>query len=150
MLLSENITCLADLSLSIFHFLWRCLNLLLLILRMKENTSEVAANVGATATTSESAENMELSACWFDWADLHLFSVHFECQSSLSNLAITVTHSVPTLLPDWRRLHCSWPGLSLPGGVGDIQVSSAVGQGLPHGTYRTQPGWAAMQCLPLY
>jgi len=67
---------------------------------MKKNTSEVAANVGATATTSKSAANMELGTCWFDWADLHLFSVRFECHLSLSNLAITVNQGVPTLLPD--------------------------------------------------
>lgn len=80
MLLSKNITCLADLSLN-FFFLQRCLNLVLLIY-MKENTLEVVANVGVTATTSERAGNMELSTCLFDRNGFHLFSVHFECQPS--------------------------------------------------------------------
>lgn len=112
---------------------------------MKKNTSEVAANVGATATMSKSAGNMELSTCWFDWVGLHLFSVCFECQSSSSNLAIiTATHGVLTFLPDWCWLCSSWPGLSLPGGVGDIQVSSAVGETCP--TAPAGCSWGRQPC----
>lgn len=47
---------------------------------MKENTLEVVANVGVTATTSESAGNRDLSTCLFDRDGFLLFLVHFEGQ----------------------------------------------------------------------